>query len=89
MRIQFSDHALERIRSPNLTTDQIKEAIANPDEKLSNRFGRIAHKILNDDSQEKSLLRVFYEENEDEILIISAYKTSKIEKYWKGGFNED
>ena len=32
MRIQFSDHALERIRSRKLTTDQIKEAIENPDE---------------------------------------------------------
>ena len=27
MRIQFSNNALERMRSRNLTTDQIKEAV--------------------------------------------------------------
>ncbi len=85
MKIQFSEHALERMRSRSLTTDQIKEAIKNPDEQFHNQIGKIVHKILNDDeSQEKSLLRIFYKEEEDRILIISAYKTSKIEKYWKG-----
>ena len=90
MRIQFSDHALERMRSRNLTTDQIKEAIKNPDEHFNNQIGTVIHKILNEDEfQEKCLLRVFYKEDEDRIVIISAYKTSKIEKYWKGEMNED
>ncbi len=90
MRIQFSDHALERMRSRNLTTDQIKNAIKNPDEHFHNQIGKVVHKIQNDDeSQEKYLLRIFYKEEEDRIIIISAYRTSKIEKYWKGEFNED
>ena len=90
MRIQFSDHALERMRSRNLTNDQIKEAIKNPDEQFHNQMGMVVHKILkHDESHDKFLLRVFYKDEEDTILIISAYKTTKIEKYWKGDFNED
>lgn len=90
MRIQFSNHALERMRSRNLTTDQIKEAIKNPDEQFHNQIGTVIHKIQNDDeSQEKYLLRVFYREDESKIVIISAYKTSKIKKYWKDEMNED
>ena len=90
MRIQFSDHALERMRSRNLTTGQIREAIKNPDQHFSNQIGKVAHKILNDDeSSKKLLLRVFYKEDEDRIIIISAYKTSNIEKYWKSELNED
>jgi len=90
MRIQFSEHALERMRSRNLTTDQIKEAIKNPDQQFRNQIGIVIHKILNEnESPQKLLLRVFYKEDEDRIVIISAYKTSNIEKYWKGEMNED
>ena len=90
MRIQFSDHALERMRSRNLTTDQIKEAIKNPDQHFHNQIGTVIHKVLNvNESNKKLLLRVFYKEEEDRIVIISAYKTSNIEKYWKGDLNED
>ncbi|UCE13550.1 MAG: DUF4258 domain-containing protein [Candidatus Heimdallarchaeota archaeon] len=90
MKIQFSEHALERMRARNLTTDQIKEAITNPDEQLPNEIGKVAHKVLNDNTTpEKYLLRVFYKEEEDRIFVISAYKTVKIEKYWKGESHED
>ena len=90
MKIQYSEHARERIRSRNLTTDQIKEAIKNPDEKFQNEIGNVVHKVLKDDESRKEyLLRIFYKEEEGRILIISAYKTSKIEKYWKGAKNED
>lgn len=90
MKIQYSEHARERIRSRNLTTDQIKEGIKNPDEKFQIEIGNVVHKVLKDDeSREEYLLRIFYKEEEGRILIISAYKTSKIEKYWKGAKNED
>ena len=85
MKIQFSEHARERIRSRSLTIDQIEEAIKNPDEQFHNQIGKVIHKVLNEDeSKEKYLLRVFYKEEEDRIFVISAYKTSKVKKYWKG-----
>ncbi|MHA1225534.1 MAG: DUF4258 domain-containing protein [Candidatus Hodarchaeales archaeon] len=90
MKIRFSDHALERIKSRNISSDQIKEAIIKPDEQFINTIGMVIHKILTDtDSKERYLLRVFYKENDDIITIISAYKTSKIKKYWKGELYED
>ena len=36
MKIQFSNHAIERMRSRNITIDQIKEEIKNPDQHFSN-----------------------------------------------------
>ncbi len=90
MKIQFSDHALERMNSRGITKDQIEESINKPDEKFHNQVGMIIHKIqIDHESQEKCLLRVFYKEDEDRIVIISAYKTSKIKKYWKGEISED
>ncbi|MHA1974233.1 MAG: DUF4258 domain-containing protein [Candidatus Hodarchaeales archaeon] len=90
MKIHFTEHAMERINSRNISADQIRDAIAQPDEQYSNSLGRVIHKLLiNDDSKEECLLRVFYKEDNDSITIISAYKTSKIKKYWKGEFNED
>ena len=76
--------------SRKLTTNQITEAIKNPDERFSNQIGMVVHKILNENEfKERCLLRVFYKKEEDSIVVISAYKTSKIEKYWKGEMNED
>ena len=55
MRIQFSDHALERMKSRGITKDQNEEFINNPDEKFHNQVGKVVHKIqIDHESQEKS-----------------------------------
>ena len=35
------------------------------------------------------LLRVIYEEREDMYEVVTAYLTSQIERYWKGGEDEN
>ncbi|HMF32642.1 MAG TPA: hypothetical protein VKK79_14560, partial [Candidatus Lokiarchaeia archaeon] len=68
----------------------VDEAILNPDEVFEDELGFVVHKIIIDPiSEKKYLLRVFYQETSDEVEVISAYKTRKITKYWRGNFNED
>ena len=53
------------------------DAINDPEHVDQGYGGRkVAQKIIN-----RKLLRVIYEEHEDRIIIITAYTTSKIEKY--------
>jgi hypothetical protein len=64
-----------KIRS--ITKEEVIAAITDPEKEITDSFGNlIAHKVI-----KKYLLRVFYRIEEDSKVIITAYKTSKIEKY--------
>ena len=69
---------LQDVADPILDAkEEIFDAITNPDKELNNSYGNIiAHKV-----KKKYLLRVFYHIEEDSKVVITAYKTSKIDKY--------
>lgn len=84
MKITYFPHAPERLKARKITLDEIKIALDTPDESFGNEMGLVVHKIMENTSiSKKYLLRVFYFKRENELEIISAYKTSKIEKYWR------
>ena len=77
MLIKFTKHALERMKIRSITKEEIIDAISNPEKEINDSFGNIiAHKM-----KKKYLLRVFYYIKEDSKIIITAYKTSKMDKY--------
>jgi len=76
-RIVFIAHALERLRDRKISKELVIQTLNEPDSVDTGYLGRkISQKILNG-----KLIRVIYEETEDEILVITAYITSKVEKY--------
>ena len=78
MPIKFTKHALERMRIRSITKEEIIDTINNPEKQLNDSFGNIiAHKV-----KKKYLLRVFYCNEEDSKVVITAYKTTKIDKYF-------
>jgi hypothetical protein len=78
MRIKFTKHALERMRVRNISKEEVIYTLNNPDKELNDSFGnKIAHKL-----KENYLLRVFYNVERKSKIIITAYKTSKIDKYF-------
>lgn len=78
MLIRFTKHALERISARNIDKSEILSAINQPDNIKQDEFGIfIAQKKIHD-----LLLRIFYFEEEETKIIITAYKTSKIKKYY-------
>ena len=77
MPIRFTKHALERMRIRGITKEEIIDVINNPDKELNDSLGNfIVHKL-----KKKYLLRVFYYNLEGSKIVITAYKTSKIDKY--------
>ena len=77
MPIKFTKHALERMKIRGITKEEIIDAIHNPEKELKDSFGNIiAHKL-----KKKILLRIFYYNKEGSKIVITAYKTSKIDKY--------
>lgn len=77
MPIIFTKHALERMKVRNIPKEEIINTINNPDNLLNDSFGnKIAHKV-----KKKYLLRVFYYIEGNSKVVITAYKTSKFDKY--------
>ena len=77
MLIKFTKHALEPMRIRSITKDEVIDAITNPDKEANDFFGNIiANKV-----KKKYLLRVFYHNEEGSKVVITAYKTSKFDKY--------
>ncbi len=78
MLIRFTKHALERISARNIDKSEILSTMNQPDNVKQDEFGVfIAQKKIHN-----LLLRIFYYEEEQTKIIITAYKTSKFEKYY-------
>lgn len=68
--IKYYKHAEDQIKERKVSKKEVEMAIKNPVEVVNGRRNRkIAHKVFNG-----KLLRVVYEEEEDEIIVVSAYR---------------
>jgi len=85
MKIVFSEHALFEMEFRKINKEEIERLIGHPMQKLPAKKNRIImQKRYNDDIENKEmLLRVIGKELENSFHVITVYKTSKIEKYWK------
>ena len=84
MEYQFSKHALEQMLLRSISKDVIESILKNPDQKKKVEDLTVFQSIINTDSGEIFLLRVFVNEKRDPKLIVTVYKTSKIQKYYEG-----
>ena len=66
MKYSFSKHSLEQIKLRNLKRSIITDVIENPDKIIDDNLNSVIHQI-----------NTF----KDPSLVITAYKTSKIDKY--------
>jgi len=81
MKIKFGAHAENQIKERLLDQKQIEETLLNPDQIIASKKNRkIAQKVFQSTGF-KFLLRVIYVIETAEFVVISAYKTTKIEKY--------
>jgi hypothetical protein len=77
MLIKFTKHALERMKIRGITKEEVIDAITNPEKESADSQGNlIAHKV-----KKKHLLGVFYNSEGESKIVVTAYKTSKIDKY--------
>jgi carbamoylphosphate synthase small subunit len=77
-KIFFIEHALNRMKERNITEELVKAALNHPYNVDSTNEKRKTAQILIDEK----LLQVIYEEEDNAIIVISAYCTSKVSKYF-------
>ena len=80
MEYEISDHTLQQIDKRNITGEMIEFVIKNPDEIIDENGNKIFQSVLKIEDK-NFLLRIFVNTQKEPKLIITAYLTSKIEKY--------
>ena len=77
MPVRFTKHALQRIKTRNISKNDILDTLDNPKSIKRDSHGNlIAQKWI-----DKYLLRVFYFIEGNAKVVITAYKTLKGDKY--------
>ncbi len=88
MEILTSDHARFEIAHRQLSEELVKSAAQNPQQVIELEKGRkiCQNRYYDANEHKEMLLRVICEERRGLLFVITAYRTSKIDRYWdKGG----
>lgn len=81
MDVEITSHASERLEERNIEVEQVKAVLINPERVVEDQGGtKVAQRRIERRGQ-KYLLRCVYTEKENGFRLITAYLTSKIEKY--------
>lgn len=83
---RLTDHAKFEMRRRQVSEAEVAQVLDEPAEIESVRIGRKIYqsKVKWGDPPEDYLLRVIVDTDRKPPEVVSAYRTSKIRKYWKG-----
>jgi hypothetical protein len=89
--IVFSDHALFEMERRAIPIEAVVAVVNNSTMGMPSRQGRliIQGKYFDRHLSKEMVLRVIGTEERGAFRVITAYKTSKLEKYWKEVTDED
>ena len=79
----FTDHAAIEINRRGLTVKTIDEILKSPEQRLDVRPGRVVLQSRNEESGLEYLIRVFVDIDRNPAEVVTAYRTSKVLKYWR------
>ncbi len=83
MNFIFSNHALQELQRRGLQQNMVESVLNNPQQIIAEKEGRKAYQSQVDFGGGKIyLIRVIVADNSDPAVVITAYRTSKITKYW-------
>ena len=84
MLVRFTPYAETRVRRRKLSMEQVGQVAENPEQLIDEDERRVAQsRFVDPTGGREYLLRVVYEPEGDDKLVITAYKTSKVRKYWR------
>lgn len=81
----ITEHAAREMERRGLTQDTIGQVLANPEQQEDVRPGRIVvqSRIFMGVPAREYLMRVFVDVDRRPAEVVTAYRTSKISKYWR------
>jgi hypothetical protein len=81
----ITEHALQEMRRRGISPDLVKSVLRSPQQRESVRTGRDVLQARVREQGKEYLIRVFIDIDRTPAEVVTAYKTSKIPKYWRHG----
>ena len=84
MPLKLSSHAIEQAARRGISEEVVLDVAANPEQTLRVSDDREIRqsRVALSDRKDHLLVRVVVDRSRSEDLIVTVYRTSKIEKYW-------
>lgn len=81
----FTDHALIEMARREISQEHVRNVLANPEQTEMVREGRVVYQAKYDMGEplRTYILRVFVDIDRKPPYVVTVYRTSKIEKYWR------
>ncbi len=81
----LTHHALQEMTRRGISREQVEQVLENPEQVVPVQPGRVVcqSRIFLAESQKEYLLRVFVDVEEKPPRVVTVYRTSKVEKYWR------
>jgi Domain of unknown function (DUF4258) len=81
----FTDHALTEMAQRKITREDVRTVLANPEQMEMIRASRTVYQTKHEmgDPPKTYILRVFVDIDHKPPCVVTVYRTSKIEKYWR------
>ena len=84
MKFRLSRHALEEIERRGVPRDLLDQVLQNPQQILPERDGKkIYQSQVEFGGSKLFLLRAIVNDAVEPAVVVTVYRTSKIEKYWR------
>ena len=84
MKFELSRHAKEEMNRREISETVAEAILQNPEQIVNAYGGRKAYQsIIGSGTEKKYLVRVIVNDTVDPAAIVTVYRTSKIEKYWR------
>lgn len=83
MKFRYSEHAIKELRRRLIPKEYADSILENPQQIVPDSNGnKVYQSKIDFGGGEFYLLRLFVNDKVDPSVVITAYRTSKIEKYW-------
>ncbi|MDD2676637.1 MAG: DUF4258 domain-containing protein [Methylacidiphilaceae bacterium] len=79
----FTAHAIQEMMRRGLDEEVIRKILAKPEQRLSVCLGRDVLQSRQKMEGATYLIRVFVDVDRSPAEVVTAYRTSKIDKYWR------
>jgi Domain of unknown function (DUF4258) len=85
-RIVFSNHALQEMTRRNILRTVVERVLDSPEQIVPGEENRTIYQSrLDNEEGGVYLIRVIVDIDRDPPLVITVYRTSKVQKYWREG----
>lgn len=84
-RYELTDHARLEMQRRAIAECEVQIVLAAPEQSEEVRAGRCVYqsRMASDTSSTMYLIRVFVDVDRDPAEVVTVYRTSKIDKYWR------